>query len=1077
MAKLKICYCGLWVTNYFFCQTNMKKLAASFCYRCIIAGLEIVAALAGLFVFASLIILWRLSAGPVPVDFARDYLQQSLSQPENDLHVTVEHIAVQWPETSSPVMLGLKDVRLVSGGSTDIFSVDEVGLILSLPSLIKGKIRPESIFMDKPSLRIIRTSDGLFKMSFQSGKAYEEDGIKIFADVMKSWTKGFEEQDFPSVLADLKLLEITSASLMVEDHSLGMTWFLPDAGFTLRRLENKAVVSTSIRIPGGLKTAQVEASLTYNIQRGLFSFDSDIQNFDPNFIARKFERFSAMGGHSFLINSKIKASLSRDLELVSASGHVSSSGGSLSLPELYRDSREFDSFFISAEYKSAGKKLTIPRADLVIEGIEIKASCQTELQGNNINLPLEIDIAQARVDAVGKLFPPKLKGTTAHKWLVRRMNGGKFKEVDIFADMEMSLEDFTASVKDIHADFIFEDVDVDYRSPLMPAEGSTGTGVFDYKENRLTINGKKARIGDLEAKDITLVFDDIMTAGGGVADIKARITGPFSTVLEYLARKPIEYGNELGIKPREVEGEADIEINVSFPTVKDLKKEEVKISAKGTVSNSLLPEMVSGLDLGGGPLDISVEEEYFEVVGDALLGGREVSFRWKQFFDSSGKPFSSQVKAEIGADKALREHFGVNLYDYLSGTVPLNLTYTSQINGSGAVEVTADLTPVILRFRPLEYKKLVGGEGEAGFKIVLQDGEPEEINNLEIKAGGLSLEKGRLVFGKVLGETDVVRARIGKFLMGRNNLGIEYERESGGLIKMAMSGAFLDARPFLAGRPEKEEKDSSYDSALQKDEPPMIISADAETMQTGEKEYVLNTKIYMVLDKAGDVTQLEMDAVAGKGDIYLRYKPDEVTGRREFHMEATDAGAALKAFGLYENVRGGKLTILGEPSGQAVRSGDLKGVARLNDFRVVEAPVLARLISAMSLQGIGQLLGNEGLVFAKLESHFDWFSRPEGALLVVSEGRTSGNSLGLTFEGVIDRKTNTIDLSGTIVPLSLINSMVGFIPLVGDLLAGGGAVFAATYTVKGDFKDPEVLVNPLAALAPGILRRILFEGG
>ena len=63
-----------------------------------------------------------------------------------------------------------------------------------------------------------------------------------------------------------------------------------------------------------------------------------------------------------------------------------------------------------------------------------------------------------------------------------------------------------------------------------------------------------------------------------------------------------------------------------------------------------------------------------------------------------------------------------------------------------------------------------------------------------------------------------------------------------------------------------------------------------------------------------------------------------------------------------------------------------------------------------------------------------------------------------------------------------LNSLLGNIPGLGDVLVGpkGGGVFAATYQVSGALVDPDVTVNPLSALAPGILRGLvkgLFGNG
>ena len=79
----------------------------------------------------------------------------------------------------------------------------------------------------------------------------------------------------------------------------------------------------------------------------------------------------------------------------------------------------------------------------------------------------------------------------------------------------------------------------------------------------------------------------------------------------------------------------------------------------------------------------------------------------------------------------------------------------------------------------------------------------------------------------------------------------------------------------------------------------------------------------------------------------------------------------------------------------------------------------------------------------------------------------------------MDKSNSTMDLQGTIVPMSEINTFLSNIPLIGDLLTGGsgGGIIAATYTMKGNSKEPSVLINPLSVLTPGFLRTILFEGG
>jgi AsmA-like C-terminal region len=83
--------------------------------------------------------------------------------------------------------------------------------------------------------------------------------------------------------------------------------------------------------------------------------------------------------------------------------------------------------------------------------------------------------------------------------------------------------------------------------------------------------------------------------------------------------------------------------------------------------------------------------------------------------------------------------------------------------------------------------------------------------------------------------------------------------------------------------------------------------------------------------------------------------------------------------------------------------------------------------------------------------------------------------MGLTAQGVIDFEHSQIDVSGSFVPAYQVNTMLTKIPLVGVLLSGGknDGVFGVSYRVHGPMSGPTLIVNPLSAIAPGILRRML----
>jgi hypothetical protein len=72
----------------------------------------------------------------------------------------------------------------------------------------------------------------------------------------------------------------------------------------------------------------------------------------------------------------------------------------------------------------------------------------------------------------------------------------------------------------------------------------------------------------------------------------------------------------------------------------------------------------------------------------------------------------------------------------------------------------------------------------------------------------------------------------------------------------------------------------------------------------------------------------------------------------------------------------------------------------------------------------------------------------------------------------MDLRRHVADVEGTVIPAYALNTALGRLPLVGRLFSPeeGGGLFAVSFNIRGVFEDPAVVVNPLSALTPGILR-------
>ena len=143
----------------------------------------------------------------------------------------------------------------------------------------------------------------------------------------------------------------------------------------------------------------------------------------------------------------------------------------------------------------------------------------------------------------------------------------------------------------------------------------------------------------------------------------------------------------------------------------------------------------------------------------------------------------------------------------------------------------------------------------------------------------------------------------------------------------------------------------------------------------------------------------------------------------------------------------------------------------IDNFKVQEVPVLAKLLTLASLQGIADLLTGEGIRFTDFEMKF---SNKKG-LMTIDEMYAIGPAISILMNGYIESK-KLISLRGTLVPATTINRSIASIPLIGNILVGkktGEGIFGVSFKIKGPPKDLKTTVNPIKTLTPRFITRTL----
>ncbi len=1049
-----------------------------FCHKSTLVFIEIVAAIALMILGLMCILFWKLSHGPVNVTFAADAVKRAIVSPDHATDLRFDTIVAEWSKFSGPISIGLSGVKLFENGKP-VVNIPQLGVRIAKTPLFIGLIKPEAIIAKDATLKLYRSKNGGVHLLLNEGKEVpvevqqaggkDEVTLKEFGEAL---FRGGNLPDYHQIqpLSNMERFSVENAHLIIIDEETGKGWDIPQLDFELLRKPDEFTIVANYH-EGNEERTNLSVLLERNNKNNTIRFYGDIDRINASTLGRLFLPVQPTRGPQFIVKGKVEGYMDKDWNLNKFDSDVSSEQGNFNLDGLYETPLKFSKLAAHISYDKASNKIVLHDTHIDINNRTLQLSGEKLAGAESSLFGLRIKIPETSFDDIHSLWPDNQKDTIAADWLTKRLSKGKIKNFQVTVPIDLKSPD-SIDPTQLDMAFDFENLMADYQQPLIPATEANGNATL--KGDVLTINVASGKLADLTIQNGKVEITHLThpTTVGDVT-IDANLTGNVSTVLDYIGRDPISLSDEIGIDPSKVKGTTVANVKVIFPALKDLPKDDVKVVVDAKMNDVLLPSIVRGMDLTGGPYSVNVNAGSVVIAGNGALGGQPIDLTYTQYINLAEAPFLSSVKASVVSDKGLREKFGVHLDQFVEGNVPVKISYQENKNNDEVIDIEADVTPAVIKFSPFEYRKPVGKSGQATCNVLIQKGEVKKISDLKISIDKEGSASGNIAFGKVGKDNDVKSGRFSSFtLAGANNFALDFTQTAPNVFDITIKGKQLDGRPFLGGG---GDQDSTNGHSGQGAAVNAIVNVDKIKTGANPDQMLLAPTLSLKTNTNGDVTSLNLKGGFKDGTISVSLSPD-AKGKTQMSISSNNAGRALYVLDIYDQMIGGTLNIKGaQIAGGGVN--DIMGRAQISNFTVVKAPFLAKLINLFSLSGLTELLQNKGIEFEKLKTDFQWKDSKSGRIISVQNGRTSGASIGLTFGGIVYQDSDKMDISGTFVPMSQINGFVSKIPVIGGLLTGGkgGGIIAATYAMTGKTQDPNVFVNPLSVLTPGFLRSILFE--
>jgi len=1059
----------------------------------------------------------RLLIGPLSLGPLGSTLPNALDQALPGLQVRYDQAAIEWSRDEGRVNLVILGAKVYDSEGRIIAQAPEADIDLAAAPLLRGKMVVRSITLAGVELTLVRTAAGRLRLGVEKDKDQPDifkrisdalnknsgsaSALKEFA-VRKARIAFLDESSRIFLVAPDANLHVTTAggdldasldaSLEVSGHPTHITgeFTFPAgkksikgavaiAGLDLRALGSDAASLAKLK-PFGL-LADLSASFT---MQGTHLVDAEFGIGGKGTIAIPGLQRGPLKVKAMQIDGRYDAASNRILidqgtfTAAGATGHLAGSADlvrdasgeiqsisfqsrldkvAFDMPGVFAAPLSFRDISARGRYVPGAKDFQLERVTLAGNAISAEASgVVTLVQGKAPAVELKGQMAPIGVRDLLRAWPLKV-AAGARDWIDRNMPQAKVGTVAFEVHMPAGMLD-EDQLPDgaLNVSIPISNAEVNYIQGLTHITALNGQATLLGDTFKAAIEG--GRVGPVAIGKSTVTIADLHVPAT-LADIDVHGSGAVQDILALIDKKPLGYPSRFGIDVSQTKGTAQFDLALHLPTAKNLKVDDIRIAVNADVAGLAVP-LGKRIRLNDGAVKFAITNDALHATGTALLEDSKLSLDWQEDFRTSS-PVTTRVAVKGVLDNGARKAIGFPSTAVMDGPANIMAALTGHRGALLTADMTMDLAPTKLKFDLIGLDKPQGFPTSARITAAFGPQSSLRSGSLKLSGPGVTANGGASfdVDGH-LAQASFPTVRFGAI----DDFSFGLTRGPSG-ADIVLRGRALDGTR-LAGQSGGE--DTKIDGPFH-----ISVRLDKLVLRDG----VSISPFAMDAAGIGDrLSAMSLNGTMGKASLQAEMKAQD--SGRHLTFAASDLGQLSRGLFGFNSLRGGKADLTVNFPGKATEvpqeaKPDFQARLVLRDFKVMNQPFLARLFTAGSLDGLVNLMQGQGIAIDKLEAPFS----SKNGVLDIKDARASGPAIGFTADGYIDRPKNAIAIKGALAPLFGINSVLGKIPLLGNVLVSkqGEGVFGMTYSARGNADQPDISINPLSVLTPGILRRI-FEG-
>ena len=975
----------------------------------------------------------RLAHGPMDVTWLLRREPALLSASGASLQVG--HASVAWPGTGHALAITASGITEHTDDGSLSVALGQVAVSLSVPQLLLGQVAPQTIGIQ----------DGHATIRLSAGPGQNAAG---------------DDARLPAWLGQLQGVQIHGVALTLQGALPGVDVTVPQADIALaRQADGTASGTAQLVVAAGPARAAMEVRAVLN--DGGARLTATTTPLSPAALSGLAPQLAGLSVLDAPVTLALQATLQDGFHVSSATLDVASGPGTL------RAGRG------SVALSSLAAKLTARPAELRLESLRATLTPGPHGPAPVVTATASATRAAGRLHAIFGLaidsvamadlarYWPEGTGGGARPWLVANVPDGRAHDARLSGSLDAAADLSDLRLTTLTGGLDADDITLFWLRPIPGLTHGRAHAVLQGPD-ALLVTMDRGGQNNLVLTPGSFIRMTGLTQKDQFSDIEIGLSGPLPDALGLLNHPRLHLLDRGGLQVVGAQGEATAKLSLHVPLDDRVTMDQIAINATASLTGVHLGRIAAGRDLDDGNLQLHVTGDGLSAGGTGAVAGipaklgLDMDFRAGppgeivQHVTASGSATAAQMRAAGAPDSVM--------HVLTAGQAGLTVDYAGLRGGTAALQIDSDLTQAALA-TPLGWSKPAGQPASLGGRVILEHGRLTGVDQLHAEGPDLAIvsrarlngqQRTLLVDKLTIGETQA---------HGR----IAFPQTPTAPIEVDLAGSMLDLSsqldPPATPHPPPPQTDDTDDKPGQ----PWAARLDFAQLRLSRGKALAA----FTLDAANDGLHITHAHVRAGTQAELAVDITPKPGGRTLAVSAADAGAALRALGVADNLAGGRLALDGAYD-DTKPGAPLVGTATLTGFNLRSAPAIGRLLQAMTLYGLTDVLRGPGLHFSKMVAPFTWSRR----VLHLANARAFSPSLGITAQGELDLHQHTANLTGTVVPAYFFNQLLGDIPLIGRIFSPekGGGVFAARYSVRGKLGDPHVGVNPLSALTPGFLR-------